>query len=78
MRLTTKFITASTFVALAACGGNNNANNAAENVTETNAMTETTTVNETTTGGEMNATGNVSLNATGTNSYANATTNNAM
>jgi hypothetical protein len=78
MKLTTKFFTATALAALAACGGNNAANNAAENATEVNTMTETTTVNETNMSGETNATGNVELNSAGTNTYGNATSNNAM
>jgi len=77
MTFTARLLIAGTLTGLAACGGNNANNVAAENVTETNAMTETTTINETNLGADMNATGNVDVNA-GTNTYANATTNNAM
>ena len=75
MKFATKLLTASAFAALAACGGNNANNVAAENVTETNAMTETTTINETNMGADMNAT-NVEMNSSTTTT--NATTNNAM
>ena len=75
MKFATKLLTASAFAALAACGGNNANNVAAENVTETNAMTETTTINETNMGADMNAT-NVEMNSSPTTT--NATTNNTM
>jgi hypothetical protein len=79
MRIISKFAIATAFVVLAGCGGNNNANNAAEmnatdmnagmtdlNATEMNAPTEMNA-----TGNEMNATGNM---ATG-NEAANTTNN---
>ena len=75
MKFTAKLLTASAFAALAACGGNNANNVAAENVTETNAMTETTPINETNMGADKNAT-NVAMNSSTTTT--NATTNNAM
>ena len=77
MMITSKLAIATSFVALAACSGNNNANNAAElNATDMNAgMTDlnTTEMNATT---ESNATGNENANGNmAGNSEANAAGN---
>jgi hypothetical protein len=78
MKTISKLAIATAFTALAACGSNNNANNAEYNATDVNA--ETTDLNVTapvdmnaTSNMDMNATGNVDINGTG-----NATTNNTM
>ena len=77
MKTTTKLAMAAAFTALAACGSNNNTNNAAVdmNATDMNAgytdMNATADMNATT---DMNATGNTDLNAAA-NTTTNATTN---
>ena len=77
MKTISKLAIATAFTALAACGSNNNANNAEYNATDVNAETDlnaTAPVDLNATGNtDMNATGNVDMNATG-----NATTNNTM
>ena len=90
MHITMKLAIASAFAALAACGGNNNANNTDMNAaSDLNAGTtdmNTTDMNATdmNAGGamtDMNATGNADMNAGMTgNSSSNmgATTNNGM
>lgn len=76
MKITGKLAIATAFAVLAACSSNNNANNTADmNAADLNATTTTdlnaTDMNATTT--DMNAGGNLEMNATG--NTANATTN---
>lgn len=80
MRPTTKLAFAAAFVALAACGSNNNANNAAEMNAGTELNTGTTEMNAPEmNAGEMNATGNMGMNETGAmNATGNTMTNNTM
>lgn len=91
MNITTKLAIASAFVALAACGGSNSANNSADmNATDMNSgMTDmnagTTDMNATdmNAGGmtDMNATGNTDMNAGmsgNASTSTGATTNNGM
>jgi hypothetical protein len=80
MNITSKIALATALAALAACGSNKNANNAAEyNATDMNAgMTDLNATENATT--EMNATANMEMNATGnaaSNAAANTATNNA-
>jgi hypothetical protein len=80
MRPTTKLAFAAAFVALAGCGSNNNANNAAEMNAGTELNTGTTEMNAPEmNAGEMNATGNMGMNETGAmNATGNTMTNNTM
>lgn len=75
MRFTTKLAMGVAFAALAACGGNQANNVAAENAAELNAgVTEMNAANEMYGMNEMNAATNVETN----NMAGNETTNNAM
>jgi hypothetical protein len=84
MKITTKLAIATAFVALAACGSNNNANNTDMNAgTDLNAGTTDMNATDMNAGtSDMNATGNMDMNAAGsTNAGGNATgttTNNTM